>query len=74
VVAARAALDAVVIDRAFVSDKLARFNRAFDGKDPTLKDQLKPLTKDVLLKIGKKDWTGANATLNDGFMRLAKGR
>jgi hypothetical protein len=73
--AARAALEAVVVDRGFVSEKLARFNRAFaDTKDAALKEQLKPLSREVLGRIGKKDWVGANETLNTGFTKLAKGR
>jgi hypothetical protein len=73
--AAKAALAGVEIDKAFVSKKLARFNRAFaDAKDAALKEQLKPLSKDVLGRIGKGDWRGANEALNTGFTKLARGR
>jgi hypothetical protein len=71
---ARRVLDGVVVDRAFVSAKLARFNRAFDGKAAAKTEPLKPLTKEVLGRIGRKDWIGANELLNEGFSRLEQGR
>ena len=73
--AARAALDAVVVDKAFVSAKLARFNKAFDGvSDPAITDKLRPLAREVLGRVSKGDWAEANRQLNDGMTLLARAR
>jgi hypothetical protein len=73
--AARSALDAVVVDKSFVSEKLARFNKAFDGvADPAIKEKLRPLARDVLGRLSKADWPEANRQLNDGMTLIARAR
>lgn len=73
--AARSALDAVVVDKAFVSDKLGRFNKAFDAvTDSAVKDQLRPLSREVLGYVSKRDWAEANRRLNDGLSMITRPR
>ncbi len=73
--AARSALDAVVVDKAFVSDKLGRFNKAFDAvTDSAVKDQLRPLSREVLGYVSKGDWAEANRRLNDGLFMITRPR
>jgi hypothetical protein len=72
---ARSALDAVVVDKAFVSDKLGRFNKAFDAvTDSAVKDQLRPLSREVLGYVSKGDWAEANRRLNDGLSMITRPR
>ncbi len=72
---AKAALDGAKIDKAFVSDKLARFNKAYDGiKDDKAKEALKPVAKDVLVRISQSKWAEANQRLNDAFVLIAKAK
>ena len=72
---ARSALDAVVVDKAFVSDKLGRFNKAFDAvTDSAVKDQLRPLSREVLGYVSKGDWAEANRRLNDGLFMITRPR
>ena len=72
---AKAALDGATVDKAFVSAKLARFNKAFDTvNDQKAKDALRPIAKDVMVRISKGAWVDANQRLNDGFLVLAKAK
>jgi hypothetical protein len=73
--AARAAVDGTVIDKPFVSDKLARFNKAFDGvKSPDVKAKVQPLAREVLKHVSKGEWAEANKKLNTAFGMMKKGR
>lgn len=72
VLAAKKLLDGIVVDKAYVGRKLAYFNTAFDKAPAATKERLKPVSKDVLARLAKNDWRGANALLNQGFELLRK--
>jgi serine/threonine-protein kinase len=67
VAAARAAADGAVIDKAFVSEKLARFNAAFDKKEPTERAALAPMAKEVMKLMSTGAWPEANTRLNEAL-------
>ncbi len=69
---ARAVLDGVVVDKAFVGKKLARFNTAFDAAPPPVQARVKPMSKEVVVRFAKGDWATANARLNDAFDAMKK--
>ncbi len=73
--AARIAADGTTIDKAFVSDKLARFNKAFDGvKNSDVKAKVQPIAREVLRHLSKGEWVEANQKLNIAFITMKKGR
>jgi serine/threonine protein kinase len=72
VVAAKKLLDGIVVDKAYVGRKLAYFNTAFDKAPAATQERLKPVSKNVLARLAKNDWRGANALLNQGFELLRK--
>jgi hypothetical protein len=63
---------ATSIDKAFVAKKLARFNAAFDAAKPEVQAKVQPISREVLQRFGKGDWTAANARLNDAFAMVTK--
>ncbi|MDP2340365.1 MAG: serine/threonine-protein kinase [Deltaproteobacteria bacterium] len=71
----RAVLDGVVVDRAFVGSKLARFNAAADQavmRVPALREKLRPYSKDIADKLSKGDARGANRAINAAWVVVDK--
>lgn len=61
------------VDKAFVDQKLARFNRQYDkAQDPGHQKELSKIFGDVARAMSRADYERANAALNQGFSLLGK--
>jgi len=70
---AEAAIAAVVVDRAFVSAKLNRFNRVYAGiKSDAVRARVSPVSAEVVQYVAAGDWVAANRRLNDAFALVSK--
>jgi serine/threonine-protein kinase len=71
----RGVLEAIVVDRAFVGAKLARFNAAADqavARVPALREKLRPFSKDIADKMSKGDERAANRAINAAWAVVDK--
>ena len=70
---AQQAVGGIVVDHAFVTAKLQRFNVAVDEairRDPKLRDKVTPAATTVARAIASKDSVAANRALNAAFAVL----
>lgn len=70
---ASAAVNAVVVDHAFVTAKLQRFNTAVDAaikRDPKMRDKVMPASSSVAKAYASRDPAAANRALNAAFAVL----
>ncbi len=68
---AKARIDKVRVDQAFVDKKLARLNKRFAKvKDQAARDKALPLFKAVAGQVRGRQWQAANHTLNRAFAAL----
>jgi hypothetical protein len=70
---AKAAIDAKNVDRAFVLDKLARFNKRYDkSKRPDIADKVEPLARDAASAFAAGRYDDANKKLNQALILVGK--